>query len=335
MNDKIGIRDVAALAGVSLGTVSNVLNGLPSVSARNVERVQAAMSELGFVPNAHARNLRSQRTATIGLLVLNIANPFFAEVAHEAQVMAEQNGSTLVIASSDQDRAREDRYLRMFEESRARALIVAPVDGASRLLREVHDRGTPVVLMDEHVDAAEFSSVSMDGSAGGLVAGEHLIAIGRRRLAFVGGPLIQVADRASGIGGVVSAHPGAILTMFETPDLTIDEGRRAARRIAALPETTRPDGVFAANDLVALGLLREFAELGIRVPDDIAVIGYDDIDWGRTAPIPLTSVRQPRERIGAEAIRLILDEEAGRHDGKQHEQVRLAPELVIRASTVA
>lgn len=332
MTQKIGIREVAAHAGVSLGTVSNVLNGLPTVSKKNVERVQTAMRELGFVPNAHARQLRVGRTGSIGMVVLNIANPFFAEIAHEAQTIAESHGSSIVLATSDQDIDREDRHLAMFEESRVRGMIVAPINGATARLQQVQQRGTPVVLLDEHVNADHFCSVSLDGAAGGYIAAKHLLEIGRRRLAFVGGPLVQVADRVSGVGQAVNETPGALVSVFETPDLTVDEGRDAARRIIALPERDRPDGVFAANDLTALGMLVEFELAGIKVPTDIALVGYDDIEYARTAVVPLTSVRQPRGQIATESIRLMLEEE---EQGRKHThvQLRLVPELVVRAST--
>ncbi|BDZ64438.1 LacI family DNA-binding transcriptional regulator [Agromyces mangrovi Wang et al. 2018] len=335
MNAKIGIREVAAHAGVSLGTVSNVLNGLPSVTPRNADKVRRAMDELGFVPNANARQLRASKTNSIGMVVLNIANPFFAEVAHDAQGVAESHGTDIVIASSDQEQSREDRYLGMFEESRVRGLIVAPVNGVTQRMQQVAARGTPIVLLDEHVDAARFCSVSLDGTVGGYTAARHLIDLGRRRLGFVGGPLLQVADRVSGVGKAIAESPGAILAMFETPDLTVEQGRAAAHRIAALPERDRPDGVFAGNDLVALGLLQGLAEQGISVPDDIALVGYDDIDYARTAAIPLTSIAQPHSRIAEEAIRLLLEEESDSGGAHQHQEVRLTPELVVRASTVS
>lgn len=330
---KIGIRDVAAHAGVSLGTVSNVLNGRSTVNPRNLERVQNAMKELGFVPNAHARQLRAARTGSIGFVVLNIANPFFAEIAHEAQAAAERHGSTMFLASSDQDPARESRFLTEFEESRVRGLLVAPVAGVTTRLEELHRRGTPIVLMDEHVDSQRFCSVSLDGTAGGYIAARHLLDIGRRRIAFVGGPIVQVADRVSGVGQAVNETPGALMNIFEIPDLTVEHGRQAARRIADLPKRDRPDGVFAGNDLVALGMLLEFEISKISVPDEIALVGYDDIEWARTAHVPITSVTQPRAELAEESIRLILEEEQVGPVEHAHRQLRLAPELVVREST--
>lgn len=331
MNSKSGIREVAERAGVSIGTVSNVLNGLASVKPANRERVERAMAEVGFVPNSLARQLRAGHSEAVGMVVLSIANPFFAEVAHVAEGIAEQHGSSIVIASSDQDPAREQRYLAMFEASRVRGLIVAPVDGPTPHLEQVRERGTPVVLLDDHVDADTFCSVSLDGTAGGYLAVRHLLDRGRRRIAVIGGPLTRIADRVSGAGHAVREFERAVLSVMETDDLTVEEGRRAARRVLALDPDQRPDGVFAANDLLALGIMMEFVLAEVRIPHDIAVIGYDDIDFAATAIIPLSTIAQPRAEIAAEALRLILDEEGSRDH--RHEQRLLTPELVARAST--
>ncbi|WP_062389243.1 LacI family DNA-binding transcriptional regulator [Demequina iriomotensis] len=335
MGRKVGVREVAERAGVSMGTVSNVVNGLTTVSPENVERVQRAIQELGFVPNSHARQLRGGRSDVIGMLVLNVGNPFFADVAHVVQELAQGEGSPLVIASSDQDPDREARLLTMFEESRARGLLVAPVRGVTPGLVAAHRRGMPIVLLDEHADGEQFCSVSLDGTAGGYAAASHLVELGRRRLAFVGGPLAQVTDRLAGVSRAVDECPGALMTVFEVPDLTVDQGRVIGRRIAALDARDRPDGIFAANDLVALGVLAELQASGIGVPTDVALVGYDDIDYAKTAAVPLTSVAQPRTTIATEALRLILEEERSSVTNPHvHEQRRLVPELVIRASTV-
>ncbi|WP_062318137.1 LacI family DNA-binding transcriptional regulator [Demequina maris] len=335
MRRKVGVREVAERAGVSMGTVSNVVNGVATVSPENVERVQLAIRELGFVPNSHARQLRGGRSDTIGMLVLNVGNPFFADVAHVVQDLAQHEGSPLVIASSDQDPKREERLLTMFEESRARGLIVAPVRGVTPGLVAAHRRGMPIVLLDEHADGHQFCSVSLDGTAGGYIAARHLVDLGRRRLAFVGGPLPQVTDRLAGVSRAVDEAPGALMSVFEVPDLTVDQGRVVGKRIAALDARDRPDGIFAANDLVALGILTELLAAGIDVPADVALVGYDDIDYAKTASVPLTSVAQPRTTIATEALRLLLEEErATAKTPHVHEQRRLAPELIVRASTV-
>lgn len=333
MAGKVQIRDVARRAGVSIGTVSNVINGLGTVKPENVQRVERAMADLGFVPNSHARQLRTGRGDAIGLVAFSIANPFFAEVAHVAEAIAEQHGSTIVIGSSDQDPAREERYIDLFEASRARGLLVAPVSGVTPRLLEARRRGTPVVLLHEHVPVDDFCSVALDGAAGGYLACQHLIELGRRRIALVGGPASQISARVSGAGRAIREAPGAVLNLIETADLTVEEGSRAAQRILDLPATDRPDAVFAANDMVALGILQELVLRGLDVPGDIALVGYDNIDFAATAIVPLTSIAQPREQIAREAIRLIVDEEDPGPGGHSHERVLLQPQIVVRAST--
>jgi LacI family transcriptional regulator len=331
MSAKVRIRDVAALAGVSVGTVSNVLNGVPSVKPRNLEQVQRAMAELGFAPNNHARQLRTGRGDAIGLVVLSVANPFFAEITHVAESVAEEFGATIIMGSSDQDPAREEHYIDLFEASRVRGLLIAPVDGVTPRLRELSRRGTPTVFLDDKLETDDFCSVALDSIAGGYLAASHLIGIGRRRLAVVGGPLGRIADRVSGANRAVEEAEGATLAFMETADLTVAEGRRMGLRIAAMPAGERPDAVFAGNDLIALGVLHELVLAGIGVPDEVALIGYDDIDFAETAIVPLSSIAQPRELIAREALGLLANEIG---DAKHvHQRRLLRPELVVRAST--
>lgn len=175
----------------------------------------------------------------------------------------------------------------------------------------------------------------VDDVEGGRIAAEHLIGIGRRRVAFVGGPLDieQVADRLSGARSMVAATASATLEVLPTDALSVLEGRRVGEQILDLPREKRPDAVFAANDLLAMGLLQAFVMTGsLRVPEDIALVGYDDIDFASAAVVPITSVRQPAAAIGATAVELLL-REAGAGPDTPREQVVFTPELVVRAST--
>jgi LacI family transcriptional regulator len=332
MNGKVQIRDVAERAGVSVGTVSNVLNGLPSVKPANLARVQQAMDELGFVPNFHARQLRIEHGDAIGLIVLSVSNPFYAEIAHVAEAEAEAHGALVVMGSSDNSPERETRYLNLFEASNVRGLLIAPVGGVSARLRAFQSRGTPTILLDDHAPN-EFCSVSLDGHAAGRMAAQHLVDIGRRRVAVVGGPLSLIADRVSGASSVLDESGGS-MRFLETPDLSVEAGRLAAERIMRLAEGERPDAVFAANDLVALGLMQSLILAGLRIPNDIAIVGYDDIDFAATAIVPLTSVRQPREEIARAALELVIKEEAELAGSTHvHERRLLVPTLSVRTST--
>lgn len=333
MSRSVGIREVAEAARVSVGTVSNVLNKPDRVSPSTLARVQAVIDDLGFVRNDLARQLKMGAGTTLGMIVLNVANPFFADLAHACEAAGERAGQTVVLGSSDQLEAREERYLDVFEEQRVRGMIVAPLDGITRRMRQLRTRGMPLVLFDIHADR-EFCSVTLDGRAGGELVARHLIASGRRHIAFLGGPLHQVEDRWLGAQRVCAEHQGVRLTHVDTADQTIAEGRAAGAIIEAMPESERPDAVFAANDLLALGVMQALVlSERIRVPHDIAIVGYDDIDYAESAVVPLSTVRQSTELLAEHAVRLVLDE--ANDPEHQHEQLKLAPELIVRESSAS
>ncbi len=328
------IRDVAERAGVSVGTVSNVLNNPAKVSPKSVERVQAAIEELGYVRNDAARQLRAGRSMTIGLVVLDVRNPFFTDVARGAEDAAAAHSLSVILGNSDEDSAREAAYLDLFEEQRVHGVLISPFGDIGPRLARLRTRGTPAVMVDRMSRDQNFSSVSVDDVAGGRLATQHLLDTGRRRIAFAGGPfgIRQVSDRLEGARATVASRMDAALEIIELTALTVLEGRRAGEAIAARPPAERPDAVFAANDLVAMGLLQALVMQGsIRVPHDIAIIGFDDIDFASAAVVPLSSIRQPSQLIGETAVQLLIEEAAD--PSLAPRQVVFQPELVVRAST--
>ncbi len=330
------VRDVAERAGVSVGTVSNVLNRPDKVSPATVERVTAAIEDLGFVRNDAARQLRAGRSRSIGLSVLDIGNPFFTDLARGAEDRGREAGFSVLLANSDEDAEREAAHLDLFSEQRVFGILLTPVGARPERLDSMRRHGTPTVLVDRQTDREDYSSVAVDDAAGGYMAVKHLLDIGRRRIAFVGGParIRQVADRLEGAQHAVAEVPDATLEVILQDSLTVLHGRAAGERLAERSAGRRPDAVFAANDLLAMGLLQAFTMLGhVRVPNDIALIGYDDIAFTRASVVPLSSVRQPSHEIGHTAVDLLVREvEAGR--GFEHEQIVFQPELVVRESTV-
>lgn len=328
------VRDVAREAGVSVGTVSNVLNRPDKVAPNTVKRVTAAIDRLGFVRNDAARQLRAGRSHTVGLVVLDTRNPFFTDLAHGAQDEALAKGYTVLLGGSGDSSERETSLLELFEEQRVAGVLISPVRTDLSRLWRLRESGTPVVLVDRGSSDRSFSSVSVDDVEGGRIATQHLIDIGRTRIAFIGGPLDidQVAERLEGAQAVTAQQPGASLTIYPTAALTVIEGRKAAKKIAALPPEERPDAIFAANDLLAMGVIQALVMTSdLRVPEDIALVGYDDIDFASATVVPLTSVRQPAIEIGATALKLLLKEAEG---SGEPEQVVFQPSLVPRASTL-
>jgi LacI family transcriptional regulator len=333
----ISVNDVAAAAGVSVGTVSNVLNRPDKVSPGTVARVRAVISDLGFVRNDAARQLRAGRSRSLGLVVLDVANPFFTDLARGAEARASEEGLSVLLGNTDDDCAREAAYLDLFEEQRVHGVLISPLGDISERLTLLRSRGTPTVLVDRQTEDRSFSSVAVDDVAGGRLAAQHLVNIGRTRIAFVGGPsnIRQVIDRLQGAREAVAEHPLASIEVVDTDALSVLAGRAAGQQILDRAPGERPDAIFAANDLLAIGVLQALNMRGdLLVPRDVALIGYDDIAFAAAAVVPLSSIRQPSALIGYTAVDLLLREAEG-GDAFEHEHIVFQPELVVRESTGA
>jgi DNA-binding LacI/PurR family transcriptional regulator len=329
------IKEVAHHAGVSLGTVSNVLNRPEAVAEATRRRVLDSIDALGYVRNESARQLRAGRSRTIGMVVLDVANPFFTDVARGAEAVADEAGGLVMLCNSGEDAERESRHLDLLLQQRVQGVLITPVDTATPWLEQFTAREIPVVLVDRGAGRRNLCSVAVNDLLGGRLAVAHLLERGHRRIAFAGGPfsIPQVAERHRGAEQALAEHGHAApLLVLETPALQVSGGLWASEQLAQLPEAERPTAVFCANDLVALGLLRGMTRQGVGVPEDVAIVGYDDIDFAASAAVPLSSVRQPREELGRTAA-LLLMEEVERRDRHRHRQVVFEPELVVRESS--
>jgi len=330
-----GVKDVAAAAGVSLGTVSNVLNRPEVVSPLTRAKVEAAMASLGFVRNESARQLRAGSSRILAYLMLDAGNPFFTDVAKGVEEAARAAGLSVFLCNSNEDADREADYLDLLEQQRVQGILITPIDQNSSRLRKLPARGTPVVVVDRTIDDGEHCSVAVNDILGGELAIAHLLELGHDRIAYVGGPntIGQVIDRRDGARRALrkAGKPPENLIELTTGALTVAEGRGAGQRLAGLPAARRPTAAFCANDLLALGLLQQCVSLGLRVPEDLAIVGYDDIEFAAAAAVPLTSVRQPRQLLGRTAAELLLDESS--NPDHEHQRVTFTPELVVRTST--
>lgn len=325
-----GIRQVAARAGVAVGTVSAYLNHPDRVSAERARRIAEAIDELGFVPSSAGRQLRLGVSTLIGYLSPDVSNPRFSEIAQEVEYRAERLGLTVFFAHSHGDREREDAYLEAFEQRQARGLLVSSFEPIENRLAAMRERGTPSVLVGRRARDERQPSISIDDVSGGRQAAAHLLAGGCRRIAFVGGPLPvqQVADRLDGARQAVAGTSG-VIDVEEVAERSIAAGRAVGAALAARPAADRPDGVFAANDLLALGVLQALIAGGVSVPRDIAVVGYDDNEFAEASLIPLTSVRAQHADFGATAVDLLF--EAIEH-GTVVQRI-YEPELIVRESS--
>jgi LacI family transcriptional regulator len=333
----ISIKDVARHAGVSVGTVSNVINRPASVSADTRARVRRVIDELGYVRSETARQLRAGRSRIVALLVLDMGNPFFVDLARGAERAARAAGLGVMVCNSGQDPAEEAEYLSLFAEQRVRGVLVTPADGTGANIAALRRRQIPYVLVDRVVAAEESCSVSVDDVHGGRLAAQHLLRSGHTGIVYISGPpsLAQCRDRREGVAGAMASAglPAEAFTVLEVEQMTVESGRDAGSRLLGLDP--RPTAVFCVNDLVALGVLQAMFAAGVRVPEEISIVGYDDIEFAAAATVPLTSVRQPAFRLGQTAAELLIEETGEEAAGHRHRGVVYQPELVVRSSSLA
>ncbi len=328
------MKDVARLAGVSVGTVSNVLNRPDVVSEERRLHVQRAIEQLGYVPNDAARQLKAGVSRTVGLVVVDTQNPFYGSIALAAEGAVEERGLGLFVANSHLRHSKELFYLSQFEQQRARGVLVTPTTPDLARHREIMRRGTRVVLVDAIEPEGDFCTVAADDFHGGYLAIKHLIERGSRSISLIGGPsqLRQLGRRHAGAMQAASEVRGVSLDYIAPPEMSILAGRAAAEEIVDAGREL-PDAIFAMNDLLAIGVLQALVmNRHIDVPGDVALVGYDDIDFCANAVVPITSVRQPSAEMGRRAIEMLEKEILAQAD-HEHQAVVLKPELVIREST--
>ncbi|GAA2890673.1 LacI family DNA-binding transcriptional regulator [Streptosporangium fragile] len=331
----MSIKEVAARAGVSPGTVSNVLNRPEKVAESTRRRVEEAIRELGFVRHGSASSLRAGHSRTVGLSVIDIANPFFTDVAAGVEEVASERGYAVILGNSSGDRLKEERNLLVFAEQRVRGVLITPAGENLAKVDQLRERGISVVLVDHPAERPDQCSVAVNDVTGGAMAVSHLLTAGADRIAYVTGPLTvrQCADRLIGAERALAAagrDPRAVLEEIPMGAMNARCGQQAAEKLLA--EGRLPDAVFCANDLLALGMLRGLLQAGVRVPQDVSLIGYDDIDFASASAVSLSSIRQPTHRLGRVATELLLDE-CDNPETHAHQQVIFQPELVVREST--
>ncbi|ROL75713.1 LacI family transcriptional regulator [Pseudomonas protegens] len=325
------IKDVAALAGISYTTVSHVLNKTRPVSEEVRVKVEAAIKRLDYVPSAVARSLKAKTTATIGLLVPNSLNPYFAELARGIEDYCERNGYCVILCNSDDNPDKQRNYLRVLLEKRIDGLIVTSAGGDSGLAQGLAGVRTPMVIVDRGLEGVDADLVRIDHHYGAYLATRHLLELGHRDIACIGGPAnTSVAQmRLAGFRQAlqeagVEVPAGRILES----DFSSNGGYRAA---AQLLEGRRPSAIFAANDMMGIGVLRAAAERNIRVPSELSVIGFDDILMSRYVYPALTTVGQSILQLGETAAELLLRRIASRD--LPIDQRIVTPNIVLREST--
>ncbi|MFV0427241.1 MAG: LacI family DNA-binding transcriptional regulator [Beutenbergiaceae bacterium] len=324
------MRDVERVAGVSHGAVSNFFNHPDRVSDSTRKKIAAAVSELGYVRDEAARQLRTGTSTTVGLSLLDGWNPFFNLVTASMEQVIRNGGYELLVVNSSGDPELESRNLQAFA-SRRMAGILAVTHRAAALdeLITGHGRPIPMVLLDQHSPLRRLPSVSVDNAQIGLLAGAHLSGLDRQRIWCIG--INDPHDHARMDGCRQGLRSDQRMQRIQVPDHSIDTGEALGKSIGSLRASERPDAIFATTDLLALGLLGALIRSGLTVPTDVAIIGVDDIAFARHSMIPLTTIRQPGQQMGAIAARLLLEQiRAGAPQDPQ--SVTLVPELIVRDS---
>ncbi len=325
------IKSVAGRAGVSAITVSRVINGTGYVSEGTRARVMAAVEELQYVPNSVAKSLRSQQTCTLALLVTDVTSSYWTTIARGAEDEAAAQGYGIFLCNTDEDPAKEARYLEMLLRRRVDGLLVGPTPGSVPLLERVQRHGVEFALLDRTVEGIEADVVRGDSRGGAASAMAHLLATGRRRVAFIGGPTATSTgrDRLAGYEDALAAAGVAVdRSLIRLGRYGQESGNRLAKELLLL--SPRPDAVLVGNNQIVIGVLRALAEAGVRVPEDMALVSFDDIA-GVSSYFPfLTVVTQPAYEMGRLGTRRLLERIAGRRTTA--EDLVLPTGLVVRRS---
>lgn len=329
------ISDVAKLAGVSAMTVSRVINNSGYISQETRERVEKAIVELGYVPNALARYLRFKRTKTIALILTDITNPFFTTIARGVEDVANEQGFSVIFCNTDESETEEIEYLSVLLQKQVDGVLLVPASASTDALALIAARGVPVVVIDRRVKSELVDVVRCDSEAGAYLLVRHLLELGHRRIAVLSGsPSVSTAvDRVAGYtramaeAGIADAEQSVFFDRF-----TQANGYLMAAQ--ALAVTPRPTAIFACNNFIAFGAIRAIREAGLRVPEDVSVVSFDDLPQSLMIDPFLTVVAQPAYEIGRRAAELLLLRLSG--DGPSEAQsVVLPATLIVRASSTA
>lgn len=328
------IKDIAEDAGVSIATVSRVLNNSQPVSEELRRRVLESVKKLNYQPNALARSLRTRRSLVIGALVPNVRNPYFTDIVRAVEDLALEAGYVVTICSSDQDLERERRYIETLRHRMVDGVLVAVADRSRSDLSPLVEGGIPVVLADRALDCTTCDMVTVDVRRGAYQAVEYLIARGYRRIGIITGPqsVSTAVGKLEGYREALERYGLPVTPAFIVDGgYTEEGGTKAARQMLAKADP--PRAVVVSNNLMALGFFRVVREQGLRVPEDIAFVSFDDSTWASLVTPPVTLVDQPTYEVGKIATELLLNRlQADEADALSPRHVVLQPRMIVRGS---
>ncbi len=332
------INDVAKLAGVSAMTVSRVINNSGYIGRETRSRVEAAIAELAYVPNAVGRQLRSKRTNMLALVLSDIMNPFFTTIARGVEDVARAQGFSVMFCNTDESEAEEARYLLMLVQRQVDGVLLVPASTSGKSLRLLSSHHMPVVVLDRRIQSRQIDSVRSDSEAGAYTLTQHLIGLGHRRIAVLTGRR-SVSTSIDRVAGYCRAMLDAGLELDDGlvrygeynygEHNQVDGNRMAQEVLAADP---RPTAIFAANNFIAFGAMRSLRDAGLRVPEEISIVAFDDLPAAWLSDPFLTVVDQPAYEIGRRGAELLLSRVDGTVSGPGREVV-LPSALIVRRSS--
>lgn len=304
------IKDVARRAGLSVSTVSRYLNKHPYISEEKRKRIQEAMEELHYRPSTVATQLRSKKGKMIGILVSRIVNPFFSQLVDAIEKCAKAKGYNVLVMQTYDDQNAEMNMLEMLKQHVISGLIMCSIEGDPKEIEAYQEFG-PIVLCNEEIPGSNLPQLYTDQAAASFEAVDYLIQQGCKRIAYCTGGTLTTGghgnSRTEGFEKAINQHglPMKIDWIFKQVH-TIQDGQQVARKMLALPEASRPDAVFTSSDEVAIGILKEYLAAGKKVPEDLAILGFDNQPFTDVLAVPLTTIAQPVEALGREATNLMI-----------------------------
>ena len=328
----VTLRDIAKEAGVSTTTISRALNNKPDVSSKTKDKIIKIAKNLGYTPNLLAKSLRSKKSKTIGVVLADISNPFFSAVAKGVENAARKKSYSIILCNTDEEYEKEEEALQVLVEKRVDGLLITPVQKEYKDILRIKEQKIPLVLVGRHFDTIGTNSVVSDDSLGGFLATEYLIKKGHRKILYISGPLhiSSASERLNGYKEALKKYKISFKKkLVRGYTAKMDEAYMLMRKL--LKEKLDFTAIFTFSDFLAFGIMKALREEKLKIPDDVAVVGYDDIEFSSILEIPLTTVHMPKYRLGMEGTNMLIDEIEGKNSGKPQKLV-IKPELIVRES---
>ncbi len=326
---RVNIQEVAKEAGVSPSTVSRALNGFPGISEKTRERIVEIARKLNYRPNYRGQILTTQSTKNIGLLITDITNPFFPELVMGAEEYASKSGYTVLLGNTSESEEKETNYLDFFSRGPVDGIIISASRVSNEHIIMLAEDGLPIVVINRTLEHPKVSYVSTDMEKGGYLATMHLLRLGHSKIAFINGPKHSEVSQRRLEGYKKALKEAGVdynsdLISFNVP--VSESGYKEAIKLLCTGEA--PTAIFTYNDVMAFGVIRAAKELGIKIPEELSVVGFDDIFFSSFTDPPLTTIRQLKEELGRMAVELLF-----KLMGGERESLLIEPELIIRNTT--